>query len=80
MIVLSVGQDAQIVHELARGNSIHCLDVDHIAIALVMLESLHQVLGLWASNAQTSCLINHDLFVPSIGDGVMIWFGLTKTL
>ena len=72
MVFLTICQDTEIVHQLSRTHPIHRLHIDHVAIAFLVLEAVHQMLGLWACNTQTGCLVSHDLLVPFVCNRVMV--------
>ena len=63
-LFLTIGQNAQIVDNLSRADSIHILNYERISSLLLVLESLHQMLCFGTSCMAPILLISVYLLVP----------------
>ena len=72
LMILSIGKDSQVVHALSRAHAVHVLHKNHVALTLLILETLHKLLSVRTSNAESSLLISQNLLVPGACKSVVI--------
>lgn len=56
-MILTIRENAKVVHELARTHAVHTLDDQRVVLTLFGLHPMYQLLSLWTCNTETALLI-----------------------